>query len=88
MSDFTNWPGAGPEPEPEAEGFREEQIVAERQRQVDEKEAKEQASVDKKKELSGNPDWPAGRPDPTPEPPAKTTSKTSSKSTSSTDTGS
>jgi hypothetical protein len=77
---FIDWPGAGPTPEPEPEGFREEQSAAERQRQLDEQQAAQDASLAKKQELTGNPDWPAERPAPAPE-----TSRSKSKSATKSD---
>lgn len=50
---FTDWPGVGPIPDAEPEGFREEQVEAERQRQIDEKEAAEQRSAEQKAFYSG-----------------------------------
>lgn len=55
---FANWPGAGPEPAEEAEGFRQEQIDAEETRKEEEEAAEKQRSEDLKKELSGEPDPP------------------------------
>lgn len=58
MSDPTlpGTPGTGPEPPPEAEGFRDEQIEAEKQRVADEEEAQLQRSKDLKAFLSGEPE--------------------------------
>jgi hypothetical protein len=55
MSVFDQWPGAGPTPEPEAEGFREEQIEAEKQRQIDVATESLQRSKDAKDEFSAAP---------------------------------
>ena len=52
---FTDWPGAGPVPEPEPEGFRDEQVAAERERKIQEEKDRLEASKAKKEELSGKP---------------------------------
>lgn len=78
MSVFDQWPGAGPTPEPEAEGFREEQTEAEKQRLIDEAEATIQRSKETKDVISGKPPEP-------PPPEARSTkshdTKTDSKAT-------
>lgn len=51
-------PGTGPIPEPEAEGFREEQVDAEKQRLVDEQTEALQRSKDAKDFYTGKPDEP------------------------------
>jgi hypothetical protein len=51
-------PGTGPIPEPEPEGFREEQTEAEKQRLVDEQTEALQRSKDAKEFYTGKPDEP------------------------------
>lgn len=80
---YSDWPGAGPTPEPEPEGFREEQIAAEHQRQIDEEQAAQDAALQQKRDLSGNPNWPDSRPEETPPPEGGATKSKSTKSTSS-----
>lgn len=60
MSDPTlpGTPGTGPIPEPEPEGFRDEQTEAEKQRLLDEKEASLQRSKDAKDFYSDAPPEP------------------------------
>lgn len=62
MSVWDTWPGAGPAPEPEAEGFRDEQIEAEAARKEQEAADAAQASKDLK-------DFYSGTPEPPPDPP-------------------
>ena len=58
MSVFTDWPGAGDVPEPEPEGFRDEQVAAERERLIQEEKDRLEASKALKDELSGKPEAP------------------------------
>ena len=51
-------PGTGPIPEPEAEGFREEQVEAEKTRQEQERAEAEQRSKDAKDFYTGTPEEP------------------------------
>ena len=57
MTDATdassNWPGVGEVPEPEPEGFRDEQIEAEKQRQADERAETQRRSDEAKEYYSG-----------------------------------
>ena len=48
-------PGTGPPPEPEPEGFRDEKIAEEEERQAKEREEAEQRSKDAKEQYSGKP---------------------------------
>ena len=49
----TDWPGVGETPEPEPEGFREEQIEAEKQRRADEVDETQGRSDEAKDWYSG-----------------------------------
>jgi len=65
MSDPTlpGTPGTGPLPEPEAEGFRDEQIEAERTRQIEERKTQAELNVEATEKYSGK-----DRPEPEPPP--------------------
>lgn len=67
---FTDWPGAGPTPDPEAEGFRDDQIAAEKQRQIDAKKDQEERNLEAYEKYCAPPEVNPKTPDPqeTPEP--------------------
>lgn len=67
MSDPTlpGWPGTGPLPDPEPEGFRDEQIALEAERLAQEQVDQAQRSKEAKEFYSGRPEVTE------PEPPAK-----------------